>query len=72
MAGGSPSVPTAAPTPEPAKEPVKQADTQVQQASDSLRRQAALAGASRGGTLLTGGQGLTAAADLARKTLLGA
>lgn len=72
MAGGSPSVPTAAVAPEAPKEPVKQADTQVQQASDSLRRQAALAGASRGGTLLTGGQGVTAAADLARKTLLGA
>ncbi|GAB3129717.1 hypothetical protein GCM10027256_33970 [Novispirillum itersonii subsp. nipponicum] len=70
--GGTPSVPVAVTPPEAPKEPVKQADTQVQQASDSLRRQAALAGASRGGTLLTGGQGITAAADLARKTLLGA
>lgn len=81
MAAKAPSIPEATPAataaaattpPELPKEPVKQADTQIQQASDTLRRQAALAGASRGGTLLTGGQGVTGAAEVARKTLLGA
>lgn len=43
----------------------------VQKASDDTRRQLALAGATKGGTLLTGGQGLLAPAETAKKTLLG-
>ncbi|CCG40150.1 hypothetical protein [Magnetospirillum molischianum] len=65
--GAAPSIPT----PEPPKEPVKLASTQVQQASDTTRKQLAAAGSTMGGTLLTGGQGLLGQPDTLKKTLLG-
>ncbi|EPY03499.1 hypothetical protein [Magnetospirillum fulvum] len=65
--GSTPSVPTQ----EPPKEPVKLASTQVQQASDTTRKQLAAAGSTMGGTLLTGGQGVLGQAETSKKTLLG-
>lgn len=65
--GSTPPVPELPPEPPPA--PTK-ADAGVQAArEDEKRRQRAAAGAS--GTILTGGQGVTDAATVQKKTLLG-
>lgn len=70
--GGAPSPPPPPPPPAPPKEPVKYASKEVQTAGDTVQKQAALAGATQGGTLLTGGQGVLASVDTSKKTLLGA
>ncbi len=69
--GSAPSPPPPPPPPAPPRAPVKMASSEVQRAGDNTRKQAALAGASQGGTLLTGGQGVLGQANLAKKTLLG-
>jgi hypothetical protein len=51
---------------------VKYSSNEVQAAGDTVQKQAALAGSTQGGTLLTGGQGLLAPADTGKKSLLGA
>ena len=72
--GGSPSTP-APPPPVPRLPTIRQprlADEGVRKAqSDTERKNRQFAGL-RGGTLVTGPQGLTTAANTAKKTLLGA
>lgn len=72
MGGASaPAPPPPPPPPAPPKEPVKFSSTEVQKASDDTRKQLAAAGATQGGTLLTGGQGVLTPANTEKNTLLG-
>ena len=66
----SPGIPAPPPLPPAPPPPPKDVDPEVQKAREDERRRARLA-AGRSGTILTGGQGVTAPAYTAGKTLLG-